>query len=211
MLSGWIVGRHNKPLVAHRRPCAPACVRSSDKIVHEIKCYFEIDGTETSTSRESTTLSVLDRGQWFAGTLDWATMGRLWDNKGGNRLRSKYLAKVARSVSADSLTCLCICVFFFSRLYSRKMNARAPGSLSQIVINGTKVSHRNVYGTKCWMRGYYEVHRIFEEDLILSIEWLSNDETKGWRYCPGKDWGPFIGNKFQEVKINLISGRTFKR
>jgi len=64
-------------------------------------------------------------------------MGRLWDNKGGNRLRSKYLAKVARSVSTDSLTCLCMCFLFLS--FTRKMNARAPGSLSQIDINGTKV------------------------------------------------------------------------
>jgi len=137
-------------------PCASTCVRPSDKI--EIKCYFETDETETSTGKH---VVRPDSGQWFAGTLDWATIGRLWDNKGGNRLRSKYLVKVARSVS------LYVYVFvytYFFLSFTRKTDARAADSLSQIVINGTEVEAYRIEvfteRNECWMRGYYEVRRI---------------------------------------------------
>lgn len=60
-------------------------------------------------------------------------MGRLRDNREGNRLRSKYLAKVVRSVSTDGFlfayTCLCVHRFIFLLVYWK--NGRTSCWLTQ--------------------------------------------------------------------------------
>lgn len=114
-------------------------------------------------------------------------MGRFWDNGEGSRLRSKYLAKVVRSVSTDGFlslhTYVCfVCTCFFLSLVCWK-NGRTSCwfSLSQIVINGTEVEAYRIEkfaerSAEC--RGYYVVHGIPREGFNSNyFEWPSCDET----------------------------------
>lgn len=128
------------------------------------------NGYEAENRRESTTLSDFD--QWFAGTLDWATIGRLWDNKGGSRLRSKYLAKVARSVSADDFPLQYIP--FSSRLLEKRTHElllSQPNSYQWQEVEAHLIEMFTERSAEC--EDITRFTGFFVEDLILNIGWAT--------------------------------------